>query len=190
MALFNLLFMFFRIGLFSFGGGYAMLPLIFQSVQDFGFMSAEEFSRLVALSQVTPGPVAVNAATYVGFNYAGFPGAVFATIGVAMPSFLLVILVMNFIEKFKDSQSLNSVFAGIRPATVGLIASAAVFIGETSIFKGPLTLTSLDFIKNFMGYINVLPCILFIGTIILGAGCKISPIKITILAGIVGALLS
>ena len=67
--------MFFRIGLFSFGGGLAMLPLIFQSVQDFGFMSAEEFSDLVALSQVTPGPIAVNAATYVGFNYSGVLGA-------------------------------------------------------------------------------------------------------------------
>ena len=66
--------MFFRIGLFSFGGGLAMLPLIFQSVKDFGMMTASEFSDLVALSQVTPGPIAVNAATYVGFNGAGIPG--------------------------------------------------------------------------------------------------------------------
>ena len=65
----------FRIGVFNFGGGLAMLPLIFQSVQDFGIMSSEEFSDLVALSQVTPGPIAVNAATYVGFNYAGIAGA-------------------------------------------------------------------------------------------------------------------
>lgn len=188
MAFFNLFLMFFRIGLFSFGGGYAMLPLIFQSVQNFGFMSAQEFSRLVALSQVTPGPVAVNAATYVGFNYAAFPGAVFATLGVAMPSFLLVILAMNFMRKFKDSQSLNSIFSGIRPATVGLIASAVIFIAETSIFKGPLT--SMDFIKNISNYINILPCAVFIGTIILAGKFKMGPIKITILAGIVGAFLS
>ena len=77
--------MFFRIGLFSFGGGLAMLPLIFQSVQDFGIMTSQEFSDLVALSQVTPGPVAVNAATYVGFNYSGLPGALTATLGVCLP---------------------------------------------------------------------------------------------------------
>ena len=83
--------MFFRIGLFSFGGGLAMLPLIFQSVKDFGMMTASEFSDLVALSQVTPGPIAVNAATYVGFNGAGIPGALAATLGVALPSFILIL---------------------------------------------------------------------------------------------------
>lgn len=186
MALFNLFAMFFRIGIFSFGGGYAMLPLIFQSVQDFGFMTAEEFSRLVALSQVTPGPVAVNAATYVGFNYAGFPGAMFATLGVVLPSFFLVTLAMKCMEKFKDSRVLDSVFSGIRPATVGLIASAVIFIGETSLINGPLF--SMELIENFQTYINMLPCILFIGTIILGTKFRMSPIKITILAGIVGAL--
>ncbi len=72
-AILNLFVLFFRIGLFSFGGGYAMLPLIYQGIQEFGFMSAEEFSRLVALSQVTPGPIAINAATYVGYQYAGVP---------------------------------------------------------------------------------------------------------------------
>ena len=98
MMYFYLFTMFFRIGLFSFGGGLAMLPLIFQSVQDFGVMSAQEFSDLVALSQVTPGPVAVNAATYVGFNYSGFAGAAIATLGVCLPSFILMLLVMKFID--------------------------------------------------------------------------------------------
>ena len=76
---------FFKIGLFSFGGGMAMLPIIYQSVQQFGFMSSEEFSNLVALSQVTPGPVAVNAATYVGLMYGGLPAAIVATIGICLP---------------------------------------------------------------------------------------------------------
>ena len=89
--------MFFRIGLFSFGGGLAMLPLIFQSVKDFGMMTASEFSDLVALSQVTPGPIAVNAATYVGFNGAGIPGALAATLGVALPSFILILIVVQFL---------------------------------------------------------------------------------------------
>ena len=123
--------MFFRIGLFSFGGGLAMLPLIFQSVQDFGMMTAAEFSDLVALSQVTPGPIAVNAATYVGFNGAGIPGALAATLGVSLPSFILILIVVKFLERFQESKGIQGAFLGIRPVTVGLIASAVLFVGET-----------------------------------------------------------
>lgn len=186
MPFLNLFVMFCRIGLFSFGGGYAMLPLIFQSVQDFGIMTSAEFSRLVALSQVTPGPIAVNAATYVGYKYAGFGGAAVSTIGVALPSFLLILIVMHFIQKFEESKSLNAVLDGIRPATVGLIASAVIFLAENSILNGPVL--SLQFIENAKDYINLLPSMVFIGTIILAGKFKIGPIKLTILAGIIGAL--
>ncbi|HVI40026.1 MAG TPA: chromate transporter [Anaerovoracaceae bacterium] len=187
MPFLNLFVMFFRIGLFSFGGGYAMLPLIFQSVQEFGIMTSAEFSRLVALSQVTPGPIAVNAATYVGYKYAGFGGAVAATIGVALPSLILVLIVMHFIQKFEESKSLNAVLCGIRPATVGLIASAVIFLAENSIFNGPVL--SAQLIENVKEYINLLPCVIFIGTIILAGKFNVGPIKLTILAGIAGALI-
>jgi Chromate transport protein ChrA len=186
MPFINLFIMFFRIGLFSFGGGYAMLPLIFQGVQEFGIMTKSEFSRLVAISQVTPGPIAVNAATYVGFKYAGFGGAAVATLGVTLPSFVLILIVMHFIKKFEESKALNAVLAGIRPATVGLIASAVIFLAETSIFNGPLLSGGL--LANPAEYINILPCILFIVTIVLSGKFNIGPIKLTILAGIVGAL--
>lgn len=187
MDMLHLFLMFFRIGMFSFGGGYAMLPLIFQSVQDFGIMTAAEFSWLVALSQVTPGPVAVNAATYVGFNNGGFLGAAVATFGVASPSFILVLISMHFLERFQQNKGLQAVFNGIRPATVGLIVSAVIFIGEQSLFNGPLI--SKELLVNTIAYVNVLPCIIFMCTIILIGKFKISPIKITILAGIVGAFI-
>lgn len=186
MPIFNLFVMFFRIGLFSFGGGYAMLPLIFQSVQEFGIMTAAEFSRLVALSQVTPGPIAVNAATYVGYQYAGLGGAAISTIGVGLPSFILVLTVMHFMKKFEESKSLNAVLCGIRPATVGLIASAVIFLAENSILNGPVF--SIRFIENAKEYINLLPCMIFICTILLAGKFNVGPIKLTILAGIIGAL--
>lgn len=186
MAYISLFIMFFRIGLFSFGGGYAMLPLIFQGVQEFGIMTAAEFSRLVAISQVTPGPIAVNAATYVGYQYAGFGGALAATFGVALPSFLLVLTVLHFIRKFEESKSLNAVLHGIRPATVGLIASAVIFLAETSILNGPML--SLQLIENAREYINLLPSVIFIGTIVLAGKFNVGPIKLTLLAGIIGAL--
>lgn len=186
MPYYQLLSMFFRIGLFSFGGGYAMLPLIFQGVQDFGIMSASEFSRLVGLSQVTPGPIAANAATYVGYHYAGIGGAAIATIGVSLPSFLLVLTVMHFLQKFEESKAMNAVLAGIRPAAVGMIASSVIFLSETSLLNGALL--SKNLIMNFNEYINVLPCIIFLGTILLAGKFKMGPIKLTLLAGLIGAL--
>ena len=107
MAFLKLFLIFFRIGFFSFGGGYAMLPLIYQSAQDFGLMSGTQFSDLVALSQVTPGPIAINAATYVGYQYAGIGGAAAATAGIILPSFLLVFLVLHFLRRFRESETLK-----------------------------------------------------------------------------------
>ncbi len=187
VMLVNLFMMFFRIGLFSFGGGYAMLPLIYQGVSEFGIMSAKEFSRLIALSQVTPGPIAVNAATYVGYKYAGIPGALTATFAVALPSFVLVIIAMHFLSKFKNSMLLNGAFSGIRPATVGLIAAAVVFLSETSIFNDAIL--KFMWLENPKGFFNPLPIVIFVITIFLERKYKIGPIKLTIIAGIVGAFI-
>ena len=175
--------MFFRIGVFGFGGGYAMLPLIFQSVQDFGMMSYQEFSNLVALSQITPGPIAVNAATYVGFSTSGLPGAACATFGVALPSYILVLTTMFFLKKFKESKGIQGAFAGIRPATVGLIAAAAVILAQTSLVNGSV----MDFAGSFKDYINIIPCAIFVCTLILIGKFKISPIVIILGMGGIGA---
>ncbi len=136
MVYLQLFAIFFKVGILGFGGGYAILTLIFQDVQAFGMMSAGEFANLVALSQVTPGPIAINAATYVGFNVAGLPGAVLATVAVSLPSFLLCLAVLMFIEHFKTNVVVASVLAGIRPATVGLMAGAFLFMAQTAVLPG------------------------------------------------------
>lgn len=136
MVYLQLFAIFFKVGILGFGGGYAILTLIFQDVQAFGMMSAGEFANLVALSQVTPGPIAINAATYVGFNVAGLPGAVLATVAVSLPSFLLCLAVLMFIEHFKTNAVVASVLAGIRPATVGLMAGAFLFMAQTAVLPG------------------------------------------------------
>lgn len=179
--------MFFRIGLFGFGGGMAMLPLIFQSVQDFGIMTSQEFSNLVALSQMTPGPIAVNAATYVGLNTGGVPGAIVATFGVCLPAFLLVLMIMKFMERFRESKGMQGAFYGVRPVTVGLIGAAAIFVAETSLVKGELF--SRELLAAPLEYINLPACFIFAVTLILAGKVKVSPIKITILMGIAGALI-
>ena len=179
--------MFFRIGLFSFGGGMAMLPLIFQTVKELGFMSAQEFADLVALSQVTPGPIAVNAATYVGFNYSGLPGALVATLGVCIPSFIMMLLVMNFIDRFNNSRGIQGAFYGIRPVTVGLIGAAVIFVGETVLVNGPLISTQL--FTSGIDYFNLIPLAIFAVTILLTGVFKFKPITVILIMGAAGALL-
>lgn len=172
MIYLQLFFVFARIGLFGFGGGMAMLPMIYQGAKSFDLMSAEEFSNLVAISQVTPGPIAVNAATYVGYHCAGVAGAAAATFGVAFPSFVLVMLVCYFITRFKESRLVEGAFAGIRPVTVGLIGAAVIFMAQS--------------LGSGMDFVSVA---IIVGTVILVGKVKLSPIPIVIGAGLIGALL-
>jgi len=187
MILLQLFIVFFRIGFFCFGGGYAMLPLIYQGIQDFGFMGTEEFARLVALSQVTPGPIAVNAATYVGYQSAGVMGAVFATIGMSLPSIILVVLVMKFMMKFHENKGVKAVFSGIRPATIGLLASAIIFLAEGALFKsGGFTVVMLQAPAE---YFNLIPILFCVVAAFLNGKFKMGPIKIMLIAGVAGAFL-
>lgn len=187
MIFVHLFTIFFKIGLFGFGGGLAMLPLIFQSVQEFGIMTGEEFSNLVALSQVTPGPMAVNAATYVGFNYAGLPGALTATFGVCLPAFVLMMAVFRFIQKFNDNRGIQGAITGIRPVTVALIGAAAIFVSETVLTDGPLVWQKIA--SAGLDYFNLIPICIFAFTVILVGVFKMKPIRVMILMGIAGALL-
>lgn len=172
MIYIKLFLIFAKIGVFGFGGGMAMLPMIYQGAKSFGLMSASDFSNLVAISQVTPGPIAVNAATYVGYNCAGFGGAIVATLGVALPSFILVLTVCYFIIKFKNSSLIDGAFCGIRPVTVGLIMAAVIFMGE-SVFSKP----------------EWIPSLICAASIILVGKLKVNPVIIVIFAGLIGAIL-
>lgn len=185
-VLLSLFLIFFRIGAFSFGGGLAMLPLIFQSVQQFGMMSAEEFSQLVALSQATPGPIATNAATYVGYHTAGLAGAMAATIGVTIPSFIFVLTAMHFLKKFEESKGLQAAFAGIRPVTVGLVATAVVLVAQTVLTKG--NIVSADWVSQGLNYVNPIQCGIFLVALVLAGKAKWNPIIIILLAGAAGAM--
>lgn len=135
MIYLQLFYIFFKIGLFSFGGGYAMLPIIYHEVEAFNVIDYHEFFNIVAISQITPGPIAVNVATYVGYETAGFWGSVWATLGVSLPCLSLVLLVSFFWAKFKESKVTTAVLDGIRPATVGLIASAVILFANTSLIQ-------------------------------------------------------
>ena len=122
---------FFKIGLFTIGGGYAMLPLIQTDVQAHGWMTAEELVNFIAVSESTPGPFAVNVSTYIGAELAGLPGAFCATLGVVLPSFLIILLVARFYAAFRSSAIISGAMSGLRPAVIGMIGAAAVSVGQT-----------------------------------------------------------
>lgn len=124
--LIKLFFTFAKIGAFSIGGGYAMLPFIQREVIDRnGWMTMQEFSDILAISQMTPGPIAINSATFVGYNVAKVPGSIAATLGVVMPSFIMIIFIASLLSKFYEKKAVKCAFTGIRPAVVGLIGAAA-----------------------------------------------------------------
>ena len=122
---------FFKIGLFTIGGGYAMLPLIQADVQAKGWMTAKELVNFIAVSESTPGPFAVNVSTYVGAELAGLPGAFCATLGVVLPSFLIILLVARFYAAFRSSAIVSGAMGGLRPAVIGMIGAAVVSVGQT-----------------------------------------------------------
>jgi chromate transporter len=121
---------FFKIGLFTIGGGYAMLALIQQEIVSRGWMTPQEFVDVVGIAEVTPGPIAINSATFVGFRTGGIPGALSASLAVVLPSLICVMIVSRMWEKYKSAHVVQSMFAGIRPVVAGLVAAAAVLIAS------------------------------------------------------------
>lgn len=118
-----------KIGFFGFGGGYAMLSLIQnETVVRHAWITGAEFSDILALSQMTPGPIAINSATYIGYTVAGFPGAVAATSAVCLPCLLLMILITRFVLRLKEDPYLKGAIAGIRPVVIGMIAAATLLL--------------------------------------------------------------
>ncbi len=143
MIFLTLFYTFFKIGLFTFGGGYAMLPLIQAEVVKNGWLSMEQLVDFVAVSESTPGPFAINIATYVGTETGGLPGALCATFGVVLPSFVIILIVAKCYLRFKNSRAVSGVLYGLRPAVVGLIAAALVHMVPTVFFRSGLSLSAL-----------------------------------------------
>lgn len=134
MILLELFLTFLKIGAFTFGGGYAMLPLIQEEVAAHGWLESAALVNFVAVSESTPGPFAINIATYVGTETAGFFGAFCATLGVVLPSFIIILIVAKCYDKFRSSRIVSGCMSGLKPAVVGLIGASVVSIGKTVFF--------------------------------------------------------
>lgn len=115
---------FFKVGLFSIGGGLATIPFLTDLGARTGWFTAGELANMIAISESTPGPMGVNMATYVGFHMGGVPGGIVATLGLVCPSILVILIIAGFLKKFRESRGVDAVFYGIRPASTALIAAA------------------------------------------------------------------
>lgn len=172
---------FLQIGLFSFGGGYAAMPLIQNQVVNFHhWLSLSEFTDLITISQMTPGPIAINSATFVGEKIAGMPGAIVATLGCIMPSIIIVTIIAYFYMKYRDLDSLQSVLKTLRPAVVAMIASAGVSILVTAFFGE----SGLIVMKN----LKIQMVVIFVICMVLLMKFKMSPVFVMILAGILNVM--
>lgn len=141
MIYLELLWTFFKIGAFTFGGGYVMVPLIQAEVAAHDWMDAASLVNFIAVSESTPGPLAVNVATYVGAEVGGIFGSVCATLGIVFPAFVIILIVAKFYEQFKTSKIVKGCMSGLKPAVVGLIATAVISIGFTVFFPNGVSKT-------------------------------------------------
>lgn len=168
--LWDLFFTFLRIGAFTIGGGYAMLPLIQkETVEKRHWVGEEEFAEIIGLSQTAPGAIAINSSIYLGFRVAGFPGAIFAVTGMVVPSLVIILTIALFFERFSTIPAVKAIFNGVRPAVMGLILAALFKIGK-SVLKN---LTSL---------------IIFVVMLLIGVVVDLHPVLIILIAALAGIL--
>lgn len=157
-----------RIGLFTFGGGYAMLPLIQREVIDrFKWLSETDFLDIIATAEMTPGPISINTATFVGYKMAGFWGSVFATLGVILPSFITITLLTVLLNKLKDNKTAQDGLKGMHPAVTAMIITAAFSLFSQSVTR-PLDL------------------IIFLGVIVCSWQNWLNPIFLLLISGLLG----
>lgn len=199
MIYLKLIWAYIKIGIFGFGGGYAMLSLVEHSVVDPGWISETMFTDIVAISQMTPGPIGINSATYIGYAAPstvspelfsgplwGIIGSVACTLAVVVPSFLMVLYASHFIARHHESGVIRAIFSGLRPVVVGLIASAAILLMNDANFN-PNGNTS-DLITNII--ICIVAFLLVYFPIPLPSRkIKFHPILVITLAGIAGFLI-
>jgi chromate transporter len=172
MTILTKLFMVFaKIGAFSFGGGYAMLPFIYKElVLKYGWITLKQYSDIIAISQMTPGAVAISYASFIGYKFGGFGGCAAASLGVILPSFLMIILIASVFKHLYEKNAVKAIFKGIRPGTLGLLVAAAYTITSSNV-------------------IDIKGVFIFAGALVALFIKKIDPIFILLASGAVGVLL-
>jgi chromate transporter len=187
ILLLKLYYEFFKVGLFSIGGGLATLPFLKEMATRTGWFTVEQLYDILAVSESTPGPIGVNMATYVGYTTAGIPGSVIATLGLITPSVIIILIVAAFLKSFKDNKYVKGAFYGIRPASMGLISAAGLGVLV-------VTLLNVDLFKdtgNIIDLFSIKAIILAVALFALSnIFKKIHPVAWIGVAAVVGVVFS
>jgi len=177
MIFVSLFFTFLKIGLFTIGGGYAMIPMINDEVIAKGWISEADLTNFLAISESTPGPFAINMATFVGFEKAGFFGAVCATLGIILPSIVIIIIISKIISKFLNNKYVNYAMQGVRPVVVGLIFAVVVSLIYAAFLPNGFDIKNISFASIIIFAISV---------VMLSFKKTKNPILIIVTSGILG----
>jgi chromate transporter len=181
MNLFTLFAQFFKIGLFSIGGGYATLPFLYEMANKEEWLSAEKIGDMLAVAQSLPGAIGVNLSVYTGFQCAGIPGGLIAALGLVSPSIISIIVVSQLLNAFKESAFASSLFSSLRPAGAGLLSAAAL---------GALSISLLEnAAKTWTTMLRWRECLLFAAIFLLIRLLKKHPVVYIALAGVIGVAL-
>lgn len=184
MILFQLFFEFFKVGLFSVGGGLATLPFLYNLSDTMGWFTHGDVANLIAIAESTPGAIGINMSTYAGYLVAGIPGGIIATLGLVTPSIIIILIIANLLNKFQDNKYVQSAFFGLRPASLAMIAAAGV-----SVVK--IALIDLDAFKvsGNIGDLFILPG-LILGVIlyIISKKTKLHPVALIAISAVVGVV--
>jgi chromate transporter len=180
LELLNLFWIFFKIGIVTFGGGYAMIPLIRQELVSNGYLTLSQIDRFIGIAESTPGPFSVNVATFAGFENFGVLGSVVATLGLVLPSFIIILLIASLSAKFLQTKAVRSILMLINPLTIGFIFAAGLGVTLTVTLGDYLGTISVDYVA-----IGIFIIVLALSLIFK----KINPIYLILISGVLGLIL-
>lgn len=174
---------FFKIGLFSVGGGLATLPFLQKLIPKYGWITEEQLLNLVAVAESTPGPIGINAATFIGYQVAGLPGGVIASLGMVSPSIIITVLVARWLKALSGNSVIEGAFNTIRPAVAGLIAAVAIDLGKSELIR-------LEYVmaQGVPDMFNFKAIILFVVALALLSRVKVHPVFFIVGAAVIGIL--
>ncbi len=177
---------FFKIGLFSIGGGLATLPFLYKLADKYDWFHTGMIADMVAISESTPGPLGVNMATYTGFQFGGVLGSIIATVGLVFPSVIIIIIISKFLQKFQNNPRVEDVFYLLRPAVTGLIGAAGFGVLLTALLHVN-KISDISF-QNFLGLFGLKECILFVLMLFLTNKFKTHPVIYIAVGAVIGII--
>ena len=184
MTILRLMFEFFKTGLFSVGGGLATLPFLYEMSDKTGWFTHADIADMIAISESTPGAIGINMSTYAGYKTAGIPGGVLATLSLAAPCVIIILIIAKFLNKFRENPNVEGAFYGLRPASIAMITAAGINVAKVALVNIPAYTASGNIADLF------LPKAIILGIVIFIAQRKLnwSPILFIAIAAVVGVL--